>query len=78
MIVILGATASDDASEFACDYAVIELTPELAQKILGRMDALMMLYGRDRSLHELLQYSACTAAYHSARCAFSAAWAWRL
>lgn len=52
MLFILGATASDDASEFACDYAVIELTPALAQKILGRMDAMMMLYRRHRSLHE--------------------------
>lgn len=52
MIFILGSTANDDASEFACDYAVIELTPSVAQKILGRMDALMMLYSRDRSLHE--------------------------
>ena len=52
MIFILGSTASDDASEFACDYAVIELTRDGAQKILARMDALTMLYGRDRSLHE--------------------------
>lgn len=52
MIVILGSTASDDASEFACDFAVVKLTPEAAQKIMGRMDALIMLYSRDRFLHE--------------------------
>ena len=64
MLFILGATASDDASEFACDYAVVELTPELAQKILARMDALTMLYSRDCSLHEFDFWDTEVRFYH--------------
>jgi hypothetical protein len=53
MTFILGAVAGDEASEFACDYAVIGLTPAGAEQILGRMDFALMLYGRDRSAHEI-------------------------
>jgi hypothetical protein len=53
MLFILGATASDDASDFACDYAIAELEPSQAETILGRMDFALMLYGRDRSAHEI-------------------------
>ncbi|HVC95255.1 MAG TPA: hypothetical protein VND64_16285 [Pirellulales bacterium] len=50
MTIILGAEASDPNSAHACDHAVIELTPELAAKILARFAAVQRA---DSSAHEL-------------------------
>lgn len=35
-----------------CDYALVELTPKLAQRVLDRMKALVALAAADRDLHE--------------------------
>ncbi|HEV3023603.1 MAG TPA: hypothetical protein VGX76_14110 [Pirellulales bacterium] len=53
MTVILGATASDTDSVHACDHAAIELTPELARKILARIDTVTAAHRADSSTHEL-------------------------
>src|SRR4030088_1598500 len=53
MTIILGADASDPDSAHACDHALIELTPELASKILARFAAVAVLQREDSSAHEI-------------------------
>ncbi len=53
MRIVLGATASEPGSAYACDHAVIDLTPTLARKILARFDMVTRVQRADSSAHEL-------------------------
>ncbi|MBI2823134.1 MAG: hypothetical protein HYX69_00420 [Planctomycetia bacterium] len=57
MRIGLGTYSSEDYNA-DCDYALVDLTPALAKRILARMDLAARLHRDDISLHELYFWNA--------------------
>jgi hypothetical protein len=62
MKIALGTCSSDPDFNAGCDFALVDLTPACAERILSRMRALHNLAESDHSLHEAHYWDA-EAAY---------------
>jgi hypothetical protein len=62
MRIVPGTCSSEGDFNAGCDFAMVDLTPAYAERILNRMRALQALAQSDRSLHEAHYWDA-NAAY---------------
>lgn len=65
MKIVLGTCSSNPNFNADCDFGLVELTPEYAELILKRMQALAELAKSDRSLHEAHYWDASASYFQT-------------